>query len=171
MNTNISKVHPQVDAVIRPIIEDMTRIDKVQKMNPIFGPHNEPENIKELKKSCVHMVYEDGVPQLSIRKNNEGELVCRVCGRVIYTKFDKSSVQRIMDCIEVLNQVLLFGMINGLKAEPIKTIIDCKRVLPSIAQLAKNMNEYVSRENSSSETESNIGLEYGYNNQFKPITG
>ena len=170
MTTNL-KIHPTVDAVIKPIIEDMTRIDNAQKMNPLIGPHNEPDNVKELKKSCVHLVYEDGVPRLATVKNAEGKLVCRVCGRVIYTKFDDSSLERIMNCIEVLNQILLFGMLNGLTAEPIKAIIDCKRVLPAVAQLAKGLNEYVTRETASAETISNIGTEYGYNNQFRPITG
>ena len=39
MTTNL-KIHPTVDAVIKPIIEDMTRIDNAQKMNPLIGPHN-----------------------------------------------------------------------------------------------------------------------------------
>ena len=75
------RINPQVDAVIHDIVNDMTRIDITQKTNPILGTHNEPEYVKELKKRCVHIVFVNGEYRLATEKNNNGELVCRVCGR------------------------------------------------------------------------------------------
>ena len=171
MATNL-KIHPDVDAVIKPIVYDMTRIDIAQRTNPIIGSNNEPDYVKEVKKQCVHIIYEDGEFRLATAKNSDGKLVCRACGRVIGTKFDKSSVDKITDCIEVLNQVLLFGMLNGLRAEPIKTIISVKKTLPSIAQLCKELNEYVTRENTAADSLNNNGTEYAFGtNTFRPITG
>lgn len=166
------KIHPAVSAAIKDIVSDMTRIDIAQRTNPIIGKNNEPEYVKEAKKRCVHIIFEDGEFKLAARKNTEGKLVCSVCGRTIYTKFDESAVSRVTDCIEVVNQVLLFGMLNGLRAEPIASLISIKSMLPSVAQLAKELNEFVKRETASTETVSNIGTEYNFGgNTFRPITG
>ena len=63
-------------------------------------------------------------------------------------------------------------MLNGLKAEPIATLISIKSTLPSVAQLAKELNDFVKRETASNETVSNIGTEYNFGgNAFRPITG
>lgn len=170
---NNLKIHPDVDAVIKPIVYDMTRIEITQRTNPIIGTNNEPDYVKEIKKQCVHIIFEDNEFRLATRKNKDGKLVCSACGRTINTEFNEEAVKKITDCIEVLNQVLLFGMLNGLRAEPIKTIISVKKTLPAIAALAKELNEYVAKEKASTETFSNIGTEYafGNNNAFRPITG
>lgn len=171
MSANL-KIHPAVGAEIKDIVTEMTRIDIAQRTNPMIGKNNEPDYVKEAKKRCVHIIFEDGEFRLAAKKNTEGKLVCRVCGRTIYTKFDETAVTRITDCIEVINQVLLFGMLNGLKAEPIATLISIKSTLPSVAQLAKELNDFVKRENASNETVSNIGTEYNFGgNAFRPITG
>lgn len=164
------KIHPHVDAVIKPIVYDMTRIEVAQRTNPIIGTHNEADYIKELKKQCVHIIYEDGEYRLATYKNADGKLVCRACGRTINTKFDQSAVNKIDDCIEVLNQVLLFGMLNGLRAEPIQTLISIKKTLPAVSKLAKELNEYVKREDSSADSVSNLGIEYASPGTFNPIT-
>lgn len=166
------KIHPAVDAEIKDIVREMTRIDIAQRTNPIISKNNEPDAVKEMKKQCVHIIFEDNEFRIATAKNKDGKLVCRVCGRTIYTKFDNSAVDRITDCIEVLNQVLLFGMVNGLRAEPIRTIISIKSALPAVAQLAKELNEYIKMEDASAETVSNIGTEYNFgSNAFRPITG
>ena len=62
-------------------------------------------------------------------------------------------------------------MLNGLKAEPVSTLISLKQTLPSVAQLAKDLNEFVKKENNSRETIANIGTEYNFGGAFRPITG
>ena len=166
-NNNGLKIKPAVDAVIKPIINEMTHIDVAQKTNPIIGTQNEPDYVKEAKKRCVHIVFENGQYQLATAKNSEGKLVCRACGRVIGTKFDDTAIQKIMDCIEVINQIQFFGMLNNLKAEPLNTLIDLKRMLPAAAQLLKELNEFVKRDNAAADDASNLGSEYvipGFNN-------
>ena len=165
-----NKIHPSVDAVIKPIVYEMTRIDVAQKTNPVLGSNNEPDYIKEAKKKCVHIVFENGEYRLAAEKNNEGKLVCRVCGRAINMAFDDTAVKKISDCIDVINQLLFFGMLNGLRAEPIQTLISLKQVLPGASQLLKELNEYVKRENASADASNNIGSEYAVPNQFRSIT-
>lgn len=156
------KIHPQVDAVIKPIVYEMTRINIAQKTNPIIGSHNEPEYVKETKKKCVHIVFENGEYKLATEKNADGKLVCTACGRVINTKFDDNAVKTLTDAIEVINQLLLFGMLNGLRAEPIEALISLKSMLPAASKLLKELNEYVKRDNASANDASNIGAEYNY---------
>lgn len=166
------RINPQVDAVIHDIVNDMTRIDITQKTNPILGTHNEPEYVKELKKRCVHIVFVNGEYRLATEKNNNGELVCRVCGRKINTKFDQDAVDTLVKSVEIVNQVLLFGLLQGLKAEPISALISLKRTLPAVTQLLKELNDYVKQENKSAESAANIGAEYALKNGngYTPIT-
>lgn len=170
MATSNLKIHPSVDAIIKPIVYEMTRIDIAQKTNPIIGSQNEPDYIKETKKKCVHIIFENGEFRLATQKNAEGKLVCRACGRVIGTKFDQSSVDTISNAIEVVNQVLLFGLLNGLRAEVIQTLISIKAVLPSVNQLLSELNDYVKRDNAAANDASNIGTEYAIPNQYRNIT-
>ena len=165
------RIHPAVDVVIKDIVSDMTRINISQQTNPMISSKNEPEIVKETKKKCVHIIYDDGEFRLAVNKNVDGDLVCTACGRKINTAFDDTAVKKITDCLEVVNQVLLFGMLNGLKAEPVSTLISLKQTLPSVAQLAKDLNEFVKKENNSHETIANIGTEYNFGGAFRPITG
>lgn len=166
----ITKISPDVIQAVKPIIDDMSRIDIEQRMNTSLGPHNEPIAVKEIKKSCVHIVWNGKDFQIAVKRTDDGRLVCAACGREIYNKFDKSSVDKIMDAIPVINQVMFFGMLSGMKAEPIKTLISLKRILPSVAQLAHELNEYVSRSDKSSEALDNIGAEYKTPQLFAGIT-
>lgn len=168
------KIHPSVDAIIKPIIAEMTKIDLAQQTNPIIGAHNEPEYIKEAKKSCVHITFDGTDYRPRIEKTADGKLLCRVCGREINTKFDKTAVDTLVEANKVINQLLFFGMINGLKAEPIANLISLKRTIPAAAQLLSELNEYVKRDESSTDSERNIGLEYNSGNpalNFRGITG
>lgn len=158
MNTN--KINPAVLQYIKPIIENMTAIKTMQESNPLVGTQNEPTDIKEYKKSCLHIIMENGEPQLAARKNADGKLVCSACGRVINTVFDDSSVQKIMDCIEVLNQLVLFGTLNGIQLAPLQNIVSIKSQLPGVALLVKELNKFVVCDNAASQTVANIGMEY-----------
>lgn len=163
------KIHPSVDALIKPIVYEMTKIDIAQQTNPIIGSHNEPDYIKEAKKSCVHITFDGNDYRLRTEKRGD-KLYCTVCGREINTKFDKSAVDTIMESIKVVNQLLLFGMLNGLKAEPIATLISLKRTLPSVAQILSELNEYVKIDEQSADSEKNIGIEYNTPGTFRSIT-
>lgn len=163
------KIHPSVDALIKPIISTMTKIDIAQQSNPIVGSHNEPEYIKEAKKSCVHITYDGSDYKFRAVETDDGRLVCQVCGREIATKFDKSAVDTLMEATKIINQIVFFGMLNGLKAEPLATLISLKRTLPAAAQLLAELNEYVKRDESNSDAVSNIGNEYN-TPSFRSIT-
>jgi hypothetical protein len=165
-----NKIHPSVDAVIKPIVYEMTRIDIAQKTNPIIGSNNEPDFVKEAKKKCVHIIFEGGEYRLATQKNADGKLYCRACGRPIGVKFDQSAIDKITDCIEVINQLLLFGLLNGLRAEPIQTLISIKSTLPAASQLLSNLNEFVKRDNAAANDAANIGTEYAIPNQYRSIT-
>lgn len=165
------KIHPSVDAVIKPIVYDMTKIDITQQNNPALGAHNEPDYVKEAKKSCVHITFDGNDYRLRTQRNADGKLVCNVCGREINTTFDKTAVDTLMEATKVVNQILLFGMLNGLRAEPIQTLISLKKTLPAAAQLLSELNEYVKRDESNSDSVNNIGIEYNTPDAFRTITG
>lgn len=159
------KLDPAVATLVKPIIENMTKIDIAQRTNPIIGSNNEPEWIKEEKKGCVHIIIENGEYRLKVAKRDDGNLWCDACGRKIATKFDKTAIDKIMDCLEVINQILLFGMLNNMRAEPIATLISIKRTLPAVAKLAANLNSFVKKESAALDTERNIGIEYQTSNK------
>ena len=161
---NTLKIDPQVDAVIKPIIYEMTKIDIAQQSNPVIGTDNEPKVYKEKKKECVHITYDGNDFRLRTEMTPEGKLVCRVCGREIGTKFDRSSVDAITECLKVVNQIVVFGLVNGLRAEPLLTLLSLKRTLPAVAQLMAELNEYVKREEANTDAEKNIGYGYTINN-------
>lgn len=164
------KIHPSVDSIIKPIVMEMTKIDIAQQANPELNSQNEPDYVKETKKSCVHIVYDGNGYRLKVDRDNEGKLICRACGREINTKFDKSAVDKITDAISVINQLLFFGMLNGLQAEPIMTLISLKKTLPAAAKLLAELNEYVKRDESSADSERNTGIEYNTPGTFRSIT-
>jgi hypothetical protein len=170
MAQNSLKIHPSVDAIVKPIIYEMTKIDIAQKTNPIISKTNEPDYIKEMKKSCVHVIYDNGEYRPAVQKNEQGELYCRVCGRKINTKFDESAVNAITNCVEVINQLVFFGLLNGLRAEPLDALISVKRQLPAAAKLLSELNAYVKNENKNNEDASNIGAEYALPSQLRSIT-
>lgn len=164
------KIHPSVDALIKPIVYEITKIHIAQKTNPSIGSHNEPEAVKLKKRDCVHVLFDGQEYRIGANKTADGRLVCDGCGREIATKFDKSGVDTITNTIAVINQLTLFGLLNGLKAEPLAALIQLKKLLPEAAQLLSELNEYVKRDNSTSNAEKNIGTEYNTPNSFRGIT-
>ena len=164
------KCHPNVDAVIRPIMEGMTELDIRTKMNPIAAVQNENDQIKKFKRQCVHFTFKNGMePCLRTKRNSEGVLVCEVCNRPIYTKFDDTAIQKITDCISVINQILLFGLMNGLMHDRVQLLISLKCALPEAAVLSKQLNDFVKRDNSSADSADNLGAEYLVNG-YRSIT-
>lgn len=170
MAQNKLEINPSVDAIVKPIIFEMTKIDITQKTNPIIGKQNEPDYIKEIKKRCVHVIYDNGEYHPSVQKNEQGELYCRVCGRKINTKFDEASVHKISDCVEVINQLVFFGLLNGLRAEPIEALISIKAQLPAAAKLLSELNNFVKNVNNDNNSAGSIGAEYVIPSQLRSIT-
>ena len=154
------KIHPSVEALVKPIIHEMTKIDLTQQYNPMIGAHNENEFTRERKKECVHITFDGNDYKLRTEKTEDGKVVCAVCGREINTTFDNSAVETLLEANKVINQVLLFGMLNGLRAEPIAALISMKKLMPSVAQLCKELNEYVKQTENTSDSLKNIGAEY-----------
>lgn len=162
--------YPALKTLIDPIINEMTRIYTAEQSNPLVGPHNEPPQVKEIKKSCVHIIKEGNDYKPCIGKTADGSIVCKACGRKVNATFEKADVDKVMSAIEVVNQVLFFGMMYGLDAECINTLISLKRVLPSVAQLLSNLIEFKKLDESSSNAERNLAAEYAVPN-FGSITG
>ena len=75
-----------------------------------------------------------------------------------------------MDAIAVVNQLVFFGLLNGLRAEPLETLISVKTQLPAAAQLLKELNQYVKNETQNNNDASNIGTEYALPSQLRSIT-
>lgn len=157
---NKYKIAPDTLELIKGIIDEMTKIDLARQQNPSYSTQNEPERVKEMKKKCVHITCLDGKPQIRIHKHADGKYRCDACGRSLDTSFDKTAINKIMDAIEVIQGECFFGMLLGLKADPVRTLIAIKSTLPAVAQLLAELNEYIKRDQNESDTASNIGLEY-----------
>jgi hypothetical protein len=141
------EMHPAVRETLGPIIADVTRIWNRNKVYPMFGPHNEPEQDKVIKKSCVHRIEDErGQWRMAVKKVGE-DWICEACGRKINMNFDKNAVDTLMKAIEVLDGLVLFGPQQGLMADPIRTIISAKVALHGIATLQQSLNQFVTLEN------------------------
>lgn len=169
-NDITNNINRGVINLVKPIIDDMTKINFMQQNSPSYAPYMENKQIDEIKKRCVHIIEENGEFKIAAKKNVDGDFICAACGRKLYTKFDKTAVDRIMDAIEVCNQLVLFGMLNRLSADALSSIISLKTTLPSVATLVKELNERVSRENNAIDETGNIGMEYATPNAFRSIT-
>lgn len=164
------KVNPQVKNLIDPIARTMTEIKWAEKSMPVYsGEKNETPEVKTWKKRCVHFVYEGNELVLSLGRNDEGKLVCTACGREIAEEFDDTGWKKLLDALPVLNQMITFGMPNGLDAGPIQVIINIKEQLPELIKIHKELCEFVKRENINSDPASNFGAAYN-NTTFKSVT-
>lgn len=178
MNTNGEqlKLSPSVLEVLKPIIYDMTRIDYLQR-SYIVRPKNEADWIRNAKRSCCHIILDStGVAKLAVSKHpDDGCLYCDACKRKINTKFDKASVDKINDALEVVNQALLFGLIYGMDGQTAASLVSVKSVLPDVAQLMTEINERVQNKQNIDSTVDALGKEYDskytsfYNNAFTSI--
>jgi hypothetical protein len=166
----LEKISPEVDRVIKPIIAELTEIDMTQKMNPMITPNNESQEIKRKKRRCVHITWNgsDFIPRV-VKK--DGVLKCAVCGQEIGTEFTEDAVEDYFRCLKRVNQLLFFGMLQGMLAGPIQGCITLKEVLPDAAKLHKELNMYVGRENRSADSIENIGDEYRTSNDDRNLTG
>lgn len=154
------RVNQQVKNLIDPIARTMTEIKWSEKTYPIYGQRNETKEVAAWKTRCVHYVYEGNELTPCLSRNSEGKLVCDACGREIATDFDERAWKTLVDCIPVLNQLIVFGMANGLNAEPLQAIINMKEQMPAIAKVCKELVEFVKKENINSDPTTNLGVTY-----------
>lgn len=163
------KVNPQVKALIDPIARAMTEISWAEKTYPVYGQRNETKEVIAWKKRCVHYIYEGQELALALEKNSEGKLICSACQREINIVFDESTWKTLANCIPVLNQMVIFGMVNGLDAGPLQAIINMKEQMPAIITVCKELCEFVKKENINADPANNIGSVY-QGTQFRGIT-
>lgn len=164
----LEKINPNVQRMIEPIIRRMTSIYIEERQYPVIGTQNRDAHKKE-KQECVHIIFNGATPESKVEKAGENTLKCAACGREIYAKFDGSNVQMLLDARKVVEQILWFGMINRLKPDVVATLIDMKKTLPAIAQIAAELNDYVKREETNNDTVDNLGSEYrfrGFTSQY-----
>lgn len=170
------KIHPSVRATLAPIVSQMTRIYNRNRVYPMVGPHNESEVDKIMKRRCVHFIEDEhGEWRMAVKKNANGEHICEACGRKINIKFDQEAVDAIMKTIEILDGLAIFAPTQGLMAEPLQTIISVKEVLPAIAKLQSEFNEFVKRDEMNGSVGGGLGggIVDSYNtpSRFSSITG
>lgn len=154
------KVNPQVKALIDPIARAMTEIAWAEKTYPVYGQRNETKEVSAWKRRCVHYIYTGNELVLNLSKNSEGKLVCDACGREIATEFNDEAWKKLADCIPVLNQIIVFGMANGLDAPPLQAVINMKEQMPAIVTICKELTEFVKKENINADPANNMGGAY-----------
>lgn len=160
MLNNNNKIAPDVRALISPIVYNMTKINIAQtQQKRMYNKINESEEIQLQKRRCVHILY-DGSGFSIAATRQDGKLVCKCCGREIGTDFSDEAVNKIAAAIPVINQLVLFGMLKGLDAQPLNNMILLKTLLPDAAKLMKNLNDFVSRDNAAVSVQDNVGAEY-----------
>jgi hypothetical protein len=158
----LEKINPNVQRLITPIVQRMTSIYITERSNPVIGNTNHNDQYKREKQECVHIIFDGNSPVCKLEKTPDGKLKCAACGREIYSKFDGSNVKALLEARQVVEQVMYFGMVNNLNADIVAGCIDMKKMLPDLAQIAAELNEYVKREDSNTDTVNNVGNEYRF---------
>ena len=156
----LEKINPNVQRLITPIMQRMTSIYITEKYTPVIGNQNRGDQYKREKQECVHLIFDGQEPVSKLEKTADGKLKCRACGREVCAKFDGTNVNALLEARKVVEQVMYFGMINNLNPEIISVCIDMKKLLPQLAPVAAELNDYVKREETNVDTIQNIGNEY-----------
>lgn len=167
VNSQKFPINPQVLALIKPIIEQMTEYESYKRATPHYGMWNPMNSVDEdrkrkfelAKKQCVHLYRNPDSKQLepSLEEVNEEKFKCKLCGREIYKKFDETATKKIEDAIAVLNMLAFFGMSLNLGPNEMSTVIFLKQTLPEANNLVGVLNKFVTEENSAIQTVNNIG--------------
>ena len=114
-------------------------------------------------RECVHIIFNGSTPEVKLDKTSDGRLKCAACGREVYAKFDGTNVNALLEARKVIEQIMFFGMINDLNPDIVSACIEMKKMIPDLAQIAAELNEYVKREENNIDTVQNIGAEYRFN--------
>ena len=166
------QIHPAVRAVMEPIIDQMTQIYLRNKMYPQVGQHNEPEAEKQIKRRCVHYIKDaNGELIMPIEKTGDKEFICKACGRKVNLNFNEDSVQAIMRTIEVLDGLVMLAPQMKIMAQPLQSLISIKELLPLVAKLQAEFNEFIKRDDSANAASSSLTADYHTPDRFTSITG
>lgn len=163
----LEKIDPNIQRLITPIMTRMTSIYITERQRPVIGNQQHSDQYKREKQECVHIIFDGNRPECMLKKVNDETLKCAACGREVCIKFDGSNVQTLLDARKVIEQLMFFGMVNNMNPEIIMACIDMKKMLPDLAQITAELNDYVQREETNIDNVSNIGAEY----QYRQITG
>lgn len=180
MNQNMKRdpieaIHPNVIQLIRPIIDDMTKIYLTEQQNPNgWNPYMgvDPNGVKLAKLRCVHMIWDGNKPRPNITTyvDDKGEqhMKCAMCGREIGMKFDKTAIDTLNDARAVVEQIMFVGLMNHMEVRNLELLIQVKSILPYLSQMAANLNKFVKRDDSMQDNIGNIGKEYqnGHNGRI-----
>lgn len=156
----LERINPNVKRLIEPIMVRMTNIYITERYTPVIGNQNRGDQFKREKQECVHIIFNGSTPEVKLDKTADGRLKCAACGREVYTKFDGSNVNALLEARKVIEQIMFFGMINDLNPDIVSACIEMKKMIPDLAQIAAELNEYVKREETNVDTVQNIGNEY-----------
>lgn len=160
MATAFDRINPDVKALISPIMERATWIYMTEQQNKVNIGNNRGEQYTEDKLRCVHLIWNNGYPQPMTYRTSDGKLKCKVCGREIGTEFNEGAVKSLLEARKVVEQLMFFGMTNNMRADRVDLCIKMKEILPMIATMVAELNEYVTRENNNVDTINNVGVEY-----------
>lgn len=166
MSTLTDSIHPDVRNLIKPIIDRSTQIYMAEQQNKanIGRLANSVDQKSEEKLQCVHLIWKNGNVEATLHRTQSGKLKCRVCGREVATAFDDTAVDKILEARKVVEQLLFFGMTKNMKAEHVNMLIQLKQALPYVAQMMAELNQYVTRDNTTVDSVANIGSEYAVPN-------
>lgn len=165
------QIHPAVRAIMEPIIDQMTQIYIRNKAYPMVGPHTESEAEKLIKRRCVHYIKNQSGEIVMPIEKIDGDWICQACGRKINLKFNQDCVDSIMRTIEVLDGLVAFAPQQKLQAEPLRSLIDIKELLPLVAKLQAELNEFVKRDDSANAATGSLTADYQTPERFSSITG
>lgn len=156
----LEKIDPNVQRLITPIMSRMTSIYLTERQQPVIGNAQKSDPYKREKQECVHLIFNGNTPECKLVKVGD-TLKCEACGREVFAKFDDNTNSNILlEARKVVEQILFFGMVNNMNPELIMACIDMKKLLPDLAQVALELNEFVRREETNQDNVSNIGAEY-----------
>jgi hypothetical protein len=162
-------IHPDVRALIKPIIDRSTQIWMAEQQARLnVGQLAQPIDQKSADKlQCVHLIWKNGNVEPALYRTQSGKMKCAVCGREINTTFDDSAVDAILKARAVVEQLMFFGMTKNMKCEHVNMLIQMKIALTTVAQMVGELNQYVTRTNTTADSISGVGVEYAVPN---PIT-
>lgn len=169
-------INSETRALVDPIISDSTMLWEREKHSPLCGKGSESEAERAVKRCCLH-IYKDefGQYQYAMDTNQDGEIICSMCGRKIGKKFDEEPVNDIMKAIEAIDGLAVWGLTNGLKPDAARIIIECKKWLPFLARLQASLNEFVKLDNQKNAASTNLVADYNtperYTGNFTTMNG
>jgi hypothetical protein len=168
----MAQIHPAVRAIMEPTIDQMTQITLRNKMYPQVGKHNEPEAEKQIKRRCVHYIKDtNGEIYMPIEKVGEHEYICKACGRKVNLAFNQESVDTIMKTIEIIDGLVMLAPQMKLMAEPLQSLISIKELLPLVADLQAQFNDFIKKDDSSNSATASLTGDYKTPERFSSITG